>query len=806
MFIDHSTHSHSTEIAEEVLGDAAAITLPVPASLMSMIEACALTSGTLLLVGVLGQLRFTPERRRRRKSSAQDDTTNHSASPLLSWLSFKRIFYRILSVALPYLATVEIGGVRVALVVLASVASGLVCPDTLLGDHSSMPAWRKAISTRKWTFSVLLLCLTYDLFWHPPGEEYGSIFRGYLAMCKSLFVLQLPLPTFHPQASKLAAPPGKSGWESSGAKAPGLRAAVSPLISSFEESNFTFVAGALLAGLTLFLSSLLSPAPNIHTGATFLYVLSVASAACTYVFVLPAALRSRNKFGLVSAILLCTLFTFTFEHFNGLISALAMVGLGCYTYIAVGLDTPTGRNADSATHTNHRRHHKDHVHEGSAVTKALLAYTEDMPLLHGILAEKESRRIVYFMTINLAFMFIQTFYAVLSGSLGLLSDSIHMFFDCMGLLAGLIAAVMSKWPPSHKFPYGFGKVETLSGLGNGIFLMIISVEIIWESFERFLEGAQLKHLSELIIVSCGGLAVNLIGLVFIGHAHHGHGHGHSHGHDHGHDHGHSHSHSNGNGHAHEAHNHDHGHGHNLDHDHDHGHGHGHGHQHNHESKGPSQNLLSSHSHHSHGNENMAGIYLHILADTMGSVAVIISTVLTAYTGWAGWDPIASFVIAVLIIAASYPLVKGSAQRLLLTVPDDIEYSLRTTLGDLCGLKGVIGYTVPRFWMDDGDESGHSHDHDHGHSHSAHSHGHGHGHGHKRNKSELISDAPAAKAPTGPKLLGVIHVIASRISDLEDVRLRAQQFLAERNMNVLVHVEREGQGCWCGGEKAFRTAN
>ena len=74
-------------------------------------------------------------------------------------------------------------------------------------------------------------------------------------------------------------------------------------------------------------------------------------------------------------------------------------------------------------------------------------------------------------SLNFAFMLVQAFYGLVTGSLGLLSDSIHMFFDCLALVVGLCAAVMSKWPPSERFPYGYGKMDTLAGFANGIFLM-----------------------------------------------------------------------------------------------------------------------------------------------------------------------------------------------------------------------------------------------------------------------------------------------------------------------------------------------
>jgi len=74
-------------------------------------------------------------------------------------------------------------------------------------------------------------------------------------------------------------------------------------------------------------------------------------------------------------------------------------------------------------------------------------------------------------SLNFAFMVVQACYGYLTDSLGLLSDSIHMFFDCLALGVGLFAAVAAKWPQSERFPYGLGKIESLSGFGNGVFLM-----------------------------------------------------------------------------------------------------------------------------------------------------------------------------------------------------------------------------------------------------------------------------------------------------------------------------------------------
>ena len=192
---------------------------------------------------------------------------------------------------------------------------------------------------------------------------------------------------------------------------------------------------------------------------------------------------------------------------------------------------------------------------------------------------------------------------------------------------------------------------------------------------------------------------------------------------------------------------------------------------------------------------MQGIYLHILADALGSVSVVVSTILIQLTGWSGWDPIASFMIAVLIFASTVPLVSSTTKILLLSLNSDIEYNLRDILAGVSNIRGVVGYTVPKFWLEDikkeAGHHGHSHGHDHSHGHSHErkcSDGHGHGDGHGGGELD-------------PTVLGVMHVVASATADLYDVETRVSSYLKARKMDIVVQVERESEGrCWCGGGK------
>ena len=74
-----------------------------------------------------------------------------------------------------------------------------------------------------------------------------------------------------------------------------------------------------------------------------------------------------------------------------------------------------------------------------------------------------------------------------------------------------------------------------------------------------------------------------------------------------------------------------------------------------------------------------GVFLHVMADTLGSVGVIISSVLIEQFGLQRADPICSLFIAVLIFASVVPLLKESALVLALRTPKDVQDKLGEAL-------------------------------------------------------------------------------------------------------------------------------
>lgn len=81
-----------------------------------------------------------------------------------------------------------------------------------------------------------------------------------------------------------------------------------------------------------------------------------------------------------------------------------------------------------------------------------------------IMKDKNSRNLLLFLMLNFSFAFVELFYGIWTNSLGLISDSFHMFFDCTGLLAGLAASVIIQWKANEHYSYGYERAEVLAGI------------------------------------------------------------------------------------------------------------------------------------------------------------------------------------------------------------------------------------------------------------------------------------------------------------------------------------------------------
>jgi cation diffusion facilitator family transporter len=144
-------------------------------------------------------------------------------------------------------------------------------------------------------------------------------------------------------------------------------------------------------------------------------------------------------------------------------------------------------------------------------------------------SESKTRLVVI---ITLVMMVIEISAGLFTKSMGLLADGWHMGTHAAALGITLYAYYFAR--TESKVKDSKDKVMALGGFASAIVLGIVALYIGWESIGRILEPEKIQF-QEAIIVAIIGLIVNLACANILGienHDHHGHDHEHTHDHSH----------------------------------------------------------------------------------------------------------------------------------------------------------------------------------------------------------------------------------------------------------------------------------
>lgn len=93
--------------------------------------------------------------------------------------------------------------------------------------------------------------------------------------------------------------------------------------------------------------------------------------------------------------------------------------------------------------------------------------------------------------------------------------------------------------------------------------------------------------------------------------------------------------------------------------------------------------------------NMHGAFLHMLADTLVSVGVVISGIIISVKGWLWIDPLVSIIIALIILMSTIGLLRESLFLTLDAVPKDVD--IAKIKKELDGLEGISGWHHLHVW-------------------------------------------------------------------------------------------------------------
>lgn len=224
-------------------------------------------------------------------------------------------------------------------------------------------------------------------------------------------------------------------------------------------------------------------------------------------------------------------------------------------------------------------------------------------------------RLAIVLALSLLVFVLQLVVGLITGSLALLSDAVHVLSDSAGLLVALIASALAQLPANDRRTFGLHRSEVLAAGANGIILLGMCVGIVVSAISRLSDP---PAIDAPLVLGAGavGLAVNVTGLILL-------------------------------------------------------------------REGAAENL------------NVKGAYMEVIGDALGSVAVLISAGAIFLGEWYILDPIASLVIAALILPRAVSLLREVVDVLLQSTPRGMD--LDEVRGHILGTHGVVDVHDLHVW-------------------------------------------------------------------------------------------------------------
>lgn len=223
----------------------------------------------------------------------------------------------------------------------------------------------------------------------------------------------------------------------------------------------------------------------------------------------------------------------------------------------------------------------------------------------------------------------------ITGSLALIADALHMFADVFGISLVLVASLFSKKPATPVHTYGFYRSEILSSLANCVILLLVSIFIIFEAYQRIFDPYEIQS-SYMLVVAIIGLIVNIFGISLLRGTH-----------------------------LHQDHLND------------------------------RPDTLRSGTVKKTDSLHIQAAKLELFSDLLGSIAIIIGAILIYYTNFILVDSIISFGLAIFIIPRVWYLLQRSVSILMESSPSNLSYN--DIKDSILHIKGVTGLFDLHIW-------------------------------------------------------------------------------------------------------------
>lgn len=128
---------------------------------------------------------------------------------------------------------------------------------------------------------------------------------------------------------------------------------------------------------------------------------------------------------------------------------------------------------------------------------------------HNTRSSGSVRRLKSALALTFVYMLAEAVGGWFANSLALIADAGHMLTDVAAMLLTLFAFWFAARPATSQKTYGYYRIEILAAFVNGVVLVVLSIWVVYEAFQRWRSPAEIKGV-EMLVIATGGLVINII--------------------------------------------------------------------------------------------------------------------------------------------------------------------------------------------------------------------------------------------------------------------------------------------------------
>jgi cation diffusion facilitator family transporter len=122
------------------------------------------------------------------------------------------------------------------------------------------------------------------------------------------------------------------------------------------------------------------------------------------------------------------------------------------------------------------------------------------------MSTKKTKAAAFSIASNTALILLKITAGVITGSVSLIEEAIHSLMDLAAAIIAFFSVRVSDQPADKKHQFGHGKAENISGVVEGILILVAAALIMKEAIEKLSTGVNL----EVVEVGIGVMAVAIV--------------------------------------------------------------------------------------------------------------------------------------------------------------------------------------------------------------------------------------------------------------------------------------------------------